>query len=257
MMDELSSDIFILGCGRSGTSLAAGLLHSAGFFVGSPLLAPTPANPKGFFQDSVVTELNDEMIGRYLPPRPRELDHHYGWDIPRKGQRWLARLNEEVTIVPTNMELQTIRQMINRTRPFCLKDPRFCYTIDAWRLFANSPKFICTFRHPSEFVTSVYSLSLTDATHVDLAISVDQLLDVWVTSYKRILSRYAQNGSWLIIEYDELVNDKGIDRLQEFVGTPLRRTFVDRALQRSQAKCDVTQTAERIYQELRNISKVS
>jgi hypothetical protein len=41
----------ILGSGRSGTSLAAGILAQAGYFMGDELWPVNIGNPKGQFED--------------------------------------------------------------------------------------------------------------------------------------------------------------------------------------------------------------
>lgn len=45
-------NIIILGSGRSGTSMMAGTLAKAGYFMGERLLPRNNANPKGFSNDS-------------------------------------------------------------------------------------------------------------------------------------------------------------------------------------------------------------
>jgi hypothetical protein len=42
--------ILVLGSGRSGTSLASGILSKAGYYMGENLMPATHTNPKGFFE---------------------------------------------------------------------------------------------------------------------------------------------------------------------------------------------------------------
>lgn len=75
----------MLGCGRSGTSLVAGLFART-HEMGSRLLAPDPANPKGFFEDRAVNAANERLLAPYdafSSPGRRPL---------REGERWLAVL---------------------------------------------------------------------------------------------------------------------------------------------------------------------
>lgn len=46
--------IFVVGPGRCGTSVTAGILHQAGVFMGETLFPPRVHNPKGYFEDMVV-----------------------------------------------------------------------------------------------------------------------------------------------------------------------------------------------------------
>ena len=48
---ESVKNCLILGSGRSGTSMIAGILHKAGYFMGDNLYPPRSANPKGFFEN--------------------------------------------------------------------------------------------------------------------------------------------------------------------------------------------------------------
>ncbi|NIM13858.1 MAG: sulfotransferase family protein, partial [Candidatus Aminicenantes bacterium] len=50
----------ILGSGRSGTSMIAGILHKAGYFMGDNLYPPRSANPKGFFENWEINEINEK-----------------------------------------------------------------------------------------------------------------------------------------------------------------------------------------------------
>ncbi len=54
--------MIVLGCGRSGTSLVAGLLASAGYFMGPRLHPPREANPTGFFEGEVVKDVNEALL---------------------------------------------------------------------------------------------------------------------------------------------------------------------------------------------------
>ena len=47
-------DCIVLGSGRSGTSMVAGCLHGANYFMGDDLMPPTAGNPKGIFESYTV-----------------------------------------------------------------------------------------------------------------------------------------------------------------------------------------------------------
>ena len=75
------ANLFVLGCGRSGTSLVAGLFRNAGYFMGENLLRPRDGNPLGFFEDREVNSINEELIGPLLPQRFSHQGIGYGADI--------------------------------------------------------------------------------------------------------------------------------------------------------------------------------
>ena len=49
--------VAVVGTGRSGTSLTAGILHHLGISMGRHLRAPSPANPRGFFEALPLLEI--------------------------------------------------------------------------------------------------------------------------------------------------------------------------------------------------------
>jgi Uncharacterized protein conserved in bacteria len=57
----------ILGSGRSGTSMVAGTLASAGYFIGDNLYPRLASNPKGFFEDPEINAINEDLLARILP----------------------------------------------------------------------------------------------------------------------------------------------------------------------------------------------
>src|SRR5262249_21790216 len=70
----------ILGSGRSGTSMLAGMLRLAGYYMGEHLVPADPSNPKGYFEDDEVNAINEELLSPVTPPRSH----------PAFGWRWLA-----------------------------------------------------------------------------------------------------------------------------------------------------------------------
>src|ERR1043165_10164717 len=80
----------ILGSGRSGTSMAAGSLAKAGYFMGENLIAARKSNPKGFFEDVEVNMINEELLGYVVPARKHLLGIEFFPSRPVEGQRWLS-----------------------------------------------------------------------------------------------------------------------------------------------------------------------
>jgi Sulfotransferase family len=227
-------DMFILGCGRSGTSLVAGLFRNAGFFMGRQLRPARDSNPKGFFEDGAVNRLNEDIVAGVLPQRDDPGRSDYCWDIPMRGHRWLSRLDLNRTITSTDQQIDAIRA-ITINKPFCLKDPRFCYTLHLWRPYAKKPKFICVFREPSAFVASVFKECLTMPYLHNLAISVHQLFDIWLSMYRHVLERHSTMGDWLFVEYESILSGEHAERLSEFTGIEIDQELIDPQLNRSKS----------------------
>src|SRR5215218_3651940 len=109
-------DCVVVGCGRSGTSLAAGLLARAGYNCGKDLLPPDEGGPAGFFESRGVNAINEAVLPPEVKPTaPAELRVHMAQALPAP--------------------------------PYCCKDPRFAYTLEAWGPLFAGALFVCVFRH--------------------------------------------------------------------------------------------------------------
>jgi hypothetical protein len=248
----MRSDVFVVGCGRSGTSLIAGLLADAGYHTGRNMLPASPSNPKGFFQDADVIRLNEEILEACMPVKPAGVPPGYCWDLPRRGQRWLARLGKDATIRASEaQELAMARIAANK--PFCLKDPRYSYTLAPWLRFAHAPKIVCAFRHPAEFVSSVFTLCQIEPSHHDIAVSVGQLFQVWQCAYSFLLARH-DTKDWLFLEYESLFQPRGLQRLEGYLDIGLRADVVDRTLKRSDALVGLPPSVARLFARLQRLS---
>ena len=93
------SGFFVLGAGRSGTSLLTAMLRSEGLYQGSVhSIQPRAANPMGFYEDWEVNAINEQILGAAAQTRrPTALpwpDHgpeDTSIDHPGGAQHWLLR----------------------------------------------------------------------------------------------------------------------------------------------------------------------
>ncbi|HXW30546.1 MAG TPA: sulfotransferase [Xanthobacteraceae bacterium] len=242
-------DLFIVGCGRSGTSLVAGLFSSAGYFQGGDLHPPRPSNPRGFFEDVEINDINETLLRPCLPERRSEAGIEYLADSPVRGQRWLARLPLDLDISCAPSEQGRIDRVVRR-RPFCLKDPRFCYTLHLWRERAPSARMVCVFRHPQVVVASILREMSVMPYLENLALSIRQVFEVWRLMYSHVLERHCRTGDWLFVEYEDLFRPETLDLLADFSQAPVDRAFPDRGLNRSHSISTVDAEASRLYDKL-------
>lgn len=144
-------NIIILGSGRSGTSMTGGLFSESGYFFGNNLIPARNANPKGFYEDREINDLNEQILDTYLPKRPRI--RFFGRYIYRDrlfhSQKWLARVPLDVNLSLPDITKERIEELVAK-EPFCFKDPRFSYTYEQWRPLLKNAVNICVFRHPLE-----------------------------------------------------------------------------------------------------------
>jgi hypothetical protein len=254
-----SNRLFVLGAGRSGTSLLTGLFRLSGLHMGDAPYAPRQANPHGFFEDREVNSINEALLARCLPQRVDPGACGHGHDVPGEGQRWLARLPPEITPQPT-ADLSSRISAVLAKGATCLKDPRFCYTLPAWWA-ALEPgaqvRHLCVFRHPSVVAASVLHECRSTPYLANLAISPELIFANWCLMYRHVLEKHANNGEWLFVAYDSLFETSTLDRIEAFSGHGLDRGLVDPALNRSRAELIATPAAEAIYQQLLERSQAS
>lgn len=244
----------ILGSGRSGTSMLAGILHSAGYYMGDQLLPPTSSNPKGYFEDRAVNHLNEDLLVQLLPVKPLgPRGRLYPWRLSY-GHRWLADLDAASTVQSTP-EIETRMQAIVRQRPFCFKDPRFCYTLDCWRAALGDVVFFCVFREPGRTAASMIADSRERLYLKDLRLSRSRALRVWTCMYSHVLDTHRHRGQWSFVHYDQILDGSAVPRIENFIETSVDVSFVDRSLKRSPASNSVSRRATDTYKQLCLLAK--
>lgn len=240
----------ILGCGRSGTSLVAAMAQRAGFFLGEPLQPPNPGNPLGRFESFEVNAINEALLARVLPRRPK------GWlgallmrHVPLPRQRWLAAVpvGKGITSTPALAARMT---RLTAQQPYCFKDPRFSYTLPAWRPALAETIFVCIFRHPAATAHSILRECQEEPGLHSLAMDYNRALRVWTMMYRHILERHCHVGEWLFVHYDQVLLGDGIERLEMFLGTELDRTLIDPTLRRSQPTGAIQPDTQQLYDDL-------
>ena len=247
-------NIFIVGCGRNGTSMVAGLFAKHPFFMGEKLHAPRDSNPKGFFEDAAINQLNDSILSRYTPERTVINGFDYQCDAPGRGQHWLARVPTDVVVTATPEELLQIRHFVERS-PFCYKDTRFCYTLHLWQGFASNAKYICVFRPPNIAVESILKECHSQPYLADFSISVNQAYEVWYLMYSHIVERFSKNGDWLFVKYEDVVTGGSISRIEEFTSLKIDDDFPEQQFSRTKTSLIVPDKVSSLYDKLLFLSK--
>ena len=222
----------ILGSGRSGTSMVAGMLRQAGYFMGENLHAPNPANPKGFFEDMAVNLLNEALLAPHVPKRPPLLGRWLFRSRPIHLQRWLAVVDSDANFDASSEQRQRMAELTAR-QPFCFKDPRFCYTLPAWRPYLAKAVFVCVFRHPAATVESILR-ECREAEYLrSLQLTRAQAYAVWHRMYRAILDRHRQDGAWLFLHYEQAFTDDGVRALANHTGAAIDGAFAERDIGRT------------------------
>lgn len=139
--------LIVLGMHRSGTSAIMGALHALGIALGDDLLHPQKDNPKGFFENRFIVEMNDTAL--------KSLGS--GWDdwigLP---ENW----RDSIDLINVRNELKKyLTGEFAKQSLFGLKDPRICKLMPLWLdLFSEldaTPHFIIPVRRPQEIAMSL------------------------------------------------------------------------------------------------------
>ncbi|HVS08891.1 MAG TPA: glycosyltransferase [Planctomycetota bacterium] len=231
--------VLVLGSGRSGTSMLAGTLARAGWYVGEDPYPARDSNPKGFFETEEVNGINEALLAQALPAHPR-----FG-----PMQRWLAEASGPLAFELTP-ELRARMARLAERRPFAFKDPRFSYTLPVWREVAGELACLCIFREPAATAESIVRECAREEYLRDLTMDFERAARVWAAMYRSVLEQRSRGGDWLFLHYDQLFEPEGIARLEAFLGSCVDREFPDRSLARSRSARGVPEEAARVYREL-------
>ena len=244
-------NIFVVGSGRNGTSMVAGLFRNAGYFQGARLHPPSPENPTGYFEDGTVNRLNNAILARHLPDRQMIGGISYRSDSPGDGNGWLARLPPETRITALPEEQSQIDDLVKH-RPFYLKDTRFCYLLHLWRAAAGPCRMVCVFRPPQIAAASMLRSLRTRPGLFDMALSVNQAFEVWTLAYRHVLEHQSRTGDWCFVEYGDVVDGTALPRLESFCQTRLDRDFPRPSLNRTTEECAAPRAAMDVYAALQD-----
>lgn len=231
--------------------MVAGALAGTGYFMGNDLYAGDEGNPKGYFEDKDVNEINDVLIGQVIRFRPPGIigARLFASRLPRM-QGWLARLPVPVHISPAPRLERRMRRLTERI-PFCFKDPRFCYTLPAWRPHLGDPVFVCVFRHPGATGNSIVKECLRNRRLRSFKVDFDLAVRVWVCMYEHVLEvHWPTGGDWVFVHYDQFLEGAAFHRLEARLGVKLDRTFGDSSLRHSADLEGVSAEAMAFYWKL-------
>jgi hypothetical protein len=193
--------IIVTGCGRSGTSAVARILHTSGLSVGRDLIEADAGNAEGYFEERPVIALNEHIL--------LAAGLHEPFANPSRADVLAAS-------APYGDEM---RQLAAAATP-AWKDPRFCWTLEAWLdALPQAPRIIVCLRSPSEVVASTlaYYGQAGDA-------PASAIEHTWRSEYERLLEvidEYRLNA--ISIEFGELHRDPpaAVKGLERFLDRPL------------------------------------
>lgn len=243
-------NVIILGCGRSGTSMVAGSLAQSGYWMGEDLYEPDEFNQKGYFEDPSIVDINECILATEMESPLVTLSSNPDPEQAPNGERWLGVLPVHVSLKADEESAARIRQKVRRA-PFCFKDPRFSGTLDAWRPFLTDCRYVCVFRDPASTATSLLKIcrGFPHLRTMDL-FTWEHALQLWRTTYQRILEVHSQSGEWFFLAYDQMFETERARKLSQFLDAPVNVSFPNRSLTTSESEQGTDAEAHSLMQTL-------
>jgi len=208
----LKTVVMTLGMHRSGTSLLSAALECLGVDFGEHLIAPGPDNPRGFWEDRAIIDLNEEVFaaqgfssscigvdGSLL------LDSESGKDLQRRMGSLLD-------------------QRLAGRDLFGIKDPRLPRLMDFWMPLLDARgvnvALVVPLRHP---------LSVAASLEARDGFSTAKSLMLWYEHMYRAL-RFAAARRMVVVDYDGFMAQprESLQRVADRLGLPFSDALFER-----------------------------
>jgi hypothetical protein len=142
--------VLVVGVGRSGTSLLAGILGQAGFHIPQPEVQANETNPRGFGEPRWVVDFHRRLMRR---ARVTVFD--------ARPQAW-ERTREAAGAEGVDAELRDwVASQLAQADAVVVKDPRIGWFLPLWERCSDTlgvtPSFVTMLRHPGEILASARS----------------------------------------------------------------------------------------------------
>ena len=183
--------LLVLGMHRSGTSVTARLMECLGGVNSSNLHPPLPNNPKGFFEDYDIEQLNEYTV------------------LPRLGIKWhsvgfvdWSRLSSSDRSKLALQAVEIVRKNYNPANSLSiLKEPRIGILLPFWlsvlRQAGYNVKVVCAVRDPISVARSLQKRDGLSTTHGGM---------LYVTNWLSILN-YIQELPVAFVSFEEVFQD--------------------------------------------------
>jgi glycosyltransferase involved in cell wall biosynthesis len=195
--------VIVLGMHRSGTSAITRGLELFGVDLGQNLLAANEYNPKGYFEDNQLVNINDNILRK-------------------SGSLWSAlQFLEPADLLGSRFEKEQnearkfLKGKLAQGIPIGLKDPRLSRILPLWqKIFVEMGVrvgYLIAFRNPFEIASSLEKRD---------GMSVDYGLTLW-GSYQTDALRHTEGKSRLFVGFHQLLenSERELTRISEFLET--------------------------------------
>jgi hypothetical protein len=190
--------ICVLGMHRSGTSLVTRLLNLLGVYLGPEkhLMPPTAANPRGYWEHQLLTDLDDEVLARLGG----------SWDAP-------PPVSSEMFAAPELADVRRRARALLATEfgdapLWGWKDPRTSLVLPFWQRLVQPAGYVICLRDPLDVARSLVRSD-----------EVGRGVELWLR-YTHDALAYTLGHPRLLVFYSDVLGDwrSELRRLAAFVG---------------------------------------
>ena len=179
----------VLGMHRSGTSVITRALQAAGVDLGNALVEAGEDNPRGFWEDAGVREINEELLKAF------GLDWY---SVPKVDA---ALLSGRLVQPLTERAVSLLQKRLSNSMTWAFKDPRTARLLPFWKsvftMVDVEPRWILALRHPG-----AVALSLADRN----GFTLEQGLLLWLMHMVDVLDNVGDQAV-LVIDFDTLIRE--------------------------------------------------
>ena len=239
--------------------MVAGLLRNSGYYQGDDYVPQDPSNPKGYFEDRIINQINDRLILRHtgkdwLHKLKRRIG---GRGVIPAGVQWLA-LPRSPIIVGSNKETSLVMKERVSHEPFCYKDPRFCHTLAAWKpILPRHTRFVVVFRDPVSTANSILTRKAARPYATTFRMSFMDAGKVWYQAYKHVLEGMESCEDYLFLDFQEVIDGGAFRSIEGFLDTTIDTLFADARLSRSNGDYEGSIPGQwrQMYDRLRSLAQ--
>lgn len=240
--------VIVLGMHRAGTSTLTRGLQALGVDLGDDLVEADEDNPKGYWEDSAVHELNKKVLDA--------LDLRWHSVGPIKTRAWenpaLAELRTDAAAL--------IRERFSKYALWGVKDPRLCRLLDFWQPIFQSvgiaESYVIVIRNPLSVAKSLWARN---------GFSAEKSHLLWLQHFLPALGR-THGKPRVVVDFDKLMENPAfqLGRVAKHLDLPINdstaRTiarfsseFVDNKLRHSRFTLEDVKSDESVSPLLRGV----
>ena len=203
--DSKQSIFIITGMHRSGTSLTASLLQSAGVDIGKRLMPAGAGNVKGYFENLNFTEFHENILLSQGISKA-------GWTVEKQIKLPEQFLGRSKLLVQENFSKKI----------WGWKDPRTTLFLNYWADLIPQANFLLIYRAPWEVIDSLYRRRNVGDEGFDF--NPNFALEIWLNYNQEVLKFYEQfSERCLLISIYSIAHDPSflIQAIKDKFGIPL------------------------------------